>query len=344
MRVFEGYQRGINLGGWLSQCVSMTDEHFASFITEADIATIAAWGLDHVRLPIDCDVVFAGPDGTLHPRMHYVDDCIAWCGRHGLKLLLDLHKTYGYMFDTAVVANPDAFFTDATLQDAFIRLWEVLAARYGTLSDRVAFELLNEVTNPAQAQNWNRIAARAIDAVRAIAPDTWILLGGVNNNSVTRVPLLDPPHDSRIVYNFHCYEPLMFTHQRAGWIAGMPADFVMHYPDSVGAYKEAANRLGIWQADDTDTADARLISPAYFDAMFQCAIDYATQYDVPLYCGEYGVIDQADPHDTVNWFRDIHAVFVKHGIGRAVWTYKQRDFGLVDAHYDGVQDELTKLL
>ena len=59
MRVFEGYQRGVNLGGWLSQCVSMDEAHFDTFITEADIARIAGWGLDHVVVDGDTHVVKA---------------------------------------------------------------------------------------------------------------------------------------------------------------------------------------------------------------------------------------------------------------------------------------------
>ena len=343
MRVFEGYQRGVNLGGWLSQCVSMDEAHFDTFITEADIARIAGWGLDHVRLPIDCDVVFAGMDGAPGDRMRHVDDCVAWCERHGLRLILDLHKTYGYMFDSAVVPDPDAFFTDPTLQDAFLRLWQTLARRYGSLPGRVAFELLNEVTNPAQAQTWNRIAARAMDAVRALAPDSWILVGGVYNNSVTSVPLLAPPRDGRVVYNFHCYEPLVFTHQAAGWVRGMTPDFTMAYPAPLDAYRQAAAHLGLWEAEP-GADDARLIGPDYFEALFRSAIDYAERQNAPLYCGEYGVIDRADPQATLRWFRDIHSAFAAHGIGRAAWTYKVRDFGLTDPHYDSVRDQLISLL
>ena len=50
MRKFEGFQRGVNLGGWVSQCVSRDKEHFDTFITKKDIEQIAGWGLDHVRL------------------------------------------------------------------------------------------------------------------------------------------------------------------------------------------------------------------------------------------------------------------------------------------------------
>ena len=34
---FEGYKRGVNFGGWLSQCVSYDKEHFESFIQKKDI-------------------------------------------------------------------------------------------------------------------------------------------------------------------------------------------------------------------------------------------------------------------------------------------------------------------
>ena len=43
MMELKGYQKGINLGGWLSQCVSYTKEHFDTFILEDDIKKIAGW-------------------------------------------------------------------------------------------------------------------------------------------------------------------------------------------------------------------------------------------------------------------------------------------------------------
>lgn len=62
MKQLNGFQRGINLGGWLSQCTPKK-EHYDTFITEQDLRTIASWGLDHVRLPIDY-VLVEQEDGT----------------------------------------------------------------------------------------------------------------------------------------------------------------------------------------------------------------------------------------------------------------------------------------
>lgn len=341
MRRFEGYEKGVNLGGWLSQLVGHDDTHFATFITEADIARIASWGLDHVRLPIDCDVVFEDMGRKTGQRMRHVDECVAWCEKYGLKIVLDLHKTYGFMFDTAVVSDPDAFFEDEDLQEAFYRIWENLARRYGHLSERVAFELLNEVTNPAQAKKWNEIAAKCVKRIRPLAMDSYILIGGVCNNSVSCVPLLDPPADDHIVYNFHCYEPLVFTHQRAFWVKNMKPDFSIGYPETLAAYKKAYNDLDLWGQEEITERDQCLIGPDYFESMFRPALEMAEKWDTPLYCGEYGVIDRAPLKDTVNWLKDIHTVLDRYGIGCALWTYKVHNFGLSGVHY---QPELEKIL
>ena len=54
--------KGINFGGWLSQC-RHTKEHYDSFINEDDVRRAAGWGFDHIRLPFDSEVV-QNPDGT----------------------------------------------------------------------------------------------------------------------------------------------------------------------------------------------------------------------------------------------------------------------------------------
>ena len=56
MKKWDGYQKGINLGGWFSQC-DYSEERFSSFITEDDFREISKWDLDHVRIPIDYQLV-----------------------------------------------------------------------------------------------------------------------------------------------------------------------------------------------------------------------------------------------------------------------------------------------
>ena len=344
MRKFTGFQHGVNLGGWLSQCVATTEEHFNSFITESDIKWIHGMGLDHVRLPVDYNWIEDEAGAPIEEGLRHIDDCIGWCQSAGLNLLLDLHKAFGYTFDPLEKdADREIFFHDAGLQDRFIALWRRLAERYGRCGN-VAFDLLNEVVSPDVSMAWNDIADRTVSAIREIAPDTWIVIGGVRYNNVRSVPLLAPPRDKRIVYNFHCYEPMIFTHQKAYWVEGMPQDLDVAYPDDLERYKALSEQLSFDLAGAIAGQKVRALGPAFFEALFAPALEAAERNDAPLYCGEYGVIDRAPTADTLRWIRDISAVFNRHGIGRALWNYKDKDYGLIDPHYDAIRDSMTGLM
>ncbi len=99
--------------------------------------------------------------------------------------------------------------------------------------------------------------------------------------------------NEKVVYNFHCYEPMVFTHQGAYWVDKMPRDFRISYPKTLE---------------------------------------------------EYGVIDQADPEDRLRLMKDIHAVFLRYGIGHALWNYKQKDFGLVDDVFKTIKDRFIEIV
>ena len=104
----------------------------------------------------------------------------------------------------------------------------------------MAFELLNEIVDPGVALKWNALAKRAMETIRKYSKDAYILVGGINYNSVLSVPQLDPPMDDKIVYNFHCYDPQLFTHQSAYWQDFMPKGFHTEYPMTVAEYEKSS--------------------------------------------------------------------------------------------------------
>ena len=341
MKKFEGYQKGINLGGWYSQCVH-TVQHYDSFIQEEDFARIAGWGLDHVRLPIDYELIETADGKPVEDGYRRLQQVIDWCGRYHLNLILDLHKTAGFSFDDGEQEN--GFFDSEAMQERFYRLWEEIAGRFGQYADRVAFELLNEVTDRNFTEKWNEIADTCIRRIRALSQSVNILIGGFWNNSILALPTLRMPRDEHIIYNFHFYEPLMFTHQGATWIAGMPAEFRLNYPGNGKEYMALHEKmklpvLNIFEASGTSDADSRI-----FDNLFAQAAALAEERGVALYCGEYGVIDTASDADTVSWYTDIHNAFEKYGIGRAAWTYRRMNFGITDESRAAVTDKLISLL
>ena len=310
-----GFYRGVDLGGWLSQC-DYSRERMDTFVTEKDLDTIASWGLDHVRLPVDYNVLENENGGYRQEGFDRIHRAIEWATKRNLKLVLDLHKTAGFSFDSG--EKEEGFFASEACQQRFYRLWEEMARAFCD-PENVAFELLNEVTDPAFIHTWNRIVKECIARVRVLAPTSLILVGSYWNNSPEAVKDLEAPADGRVMYNFHCYSPLEFTHQGAHWVSHVDVSKPV-------SFEEAK------------------ITPALFEQLFAPAIETAEKYHTCLYCGEYGVIDKATPEDTVNWYRTIHEVLEKYQISRAAWNYKEMDFGLSDARMDGVRQELLRFL
>ena len=342
MRIFEGYQKGINLGGWFSQC-DHSENRYDTFIRDADFAEIKRWGADHVRVPIDYELLETKDAQPREDGYRRLEHTVALCRENGLNMVLDLHKTAGFSFDAN--EGEAGFFDSERYQERFYSLWERIAKRFRNDTDLLAFELLNEVTEKAYCDTWNRIAAECIRRIRAIAPTVKILVGGYWHNSAVSVKDIAVPYDENIVYNFHCYEPLIFTHQGAYWMETMDRAFRIPVTATFAELQEADKAQGTLSCAGYEKFPPETtLGEAYFLSFMAEAAAVAQARNVPLYCGEYGVIDNATPEDTLAWYRMIHAAFEHYGIGRAAWSYREMDFGLSDARMDGVRSELIRCI
>lgn len=339
MKNLVGYKQGVNLGGWYSQC-DYSVNRLENFIVEEDFARISSWGFDHVRLPIDYNIVMNKDGSFIEDGFQRIEKAIKWCEKYHLNVVLDLHKTLGYSFDEG--ENESGFFTSDSYQNIFFSFWEEMARRFGKYKEFVMFELLNEVTEEEYLDSWVNIYREGIKRIRKTLPDIKILIGSYWYNSVRTVKALKGPFDENIVLSFHCYDPQLFTHQRAYWQKTMPADFVTEYPVDYGFLKKKNVEI---YGDETmfdGFADRDMIDTAFFEKIFKDAIETAEKFDVPLYCGEYGVIDRADIPSTLKWYQDIHQVLRRHNIGHALWSYKEMDFGLADSRMDEIRDAIIE--
>ena len=342
MKEFKGFKKGVNLGGWFSQC-DHTEERYNNFITENDFAVIASWGADHVRLPVDYELI---EDENAVPResgYRHIERAVEYCKKNGLNMIIDLHKTAGFSFDPD--EKESGFFENTAFQERFYRLWENIARRFSGYSDMLAFELLNEVTDKEYCAAWNRISHECIRRIREFAPFATILVGGYWHNSAAAVKDIADPYDERIVYNFHCYEPLIFTHQGAHWMPTMDKAFRVPVNAPFSELEAASKKYlpGDCSGLANYPPETRL-TPDYFIDFMREAAKTAEEKGVALYCGEYGVIDRSAPGDALEWFRMIHEAFEHYGIARAAWSFREMDFGLSDDRMDPVRNELIKLL
>ncbi len=334
------YQIGVNLGGWLSQYGQASQEHFQTFITEEDIRRIAGWGMDHIRLPVDYPILEddARPFTYLESGFGYIDSCLEWCKNNRMKVILDLHKAPGYVFDNYQAAS---LFQDARLQERFVALWRFIAERYQGRQNLV-FELLNEITLP-DSRPWNELYQRTLAVIRQVDPDRLVLVGGNRYNSPDALKELVLADDPNVFYTFHFYHPMIFTHQKASWVPIMKEfNQTVEYPSLTRVPSE------IVQKHFGQNALGSVIEmPANLDEMrkaLQPALDFRSSTGKTIYCGEYGAIEVAPLASRIRWHQDFIQLLKENHIGRAVWSYKQMDFSLVDAKGNIVSQELVKVI
>ncbi|MBO4311038.1 MAG: cellulase family glycosylhydrolase [Lachnospiraceae bacterium] len=345
MRKFEGYTRGVNFGGWLSQC-DHTKLRYDTFITEEDFREVSLRKFDHVRIPVDYELILSELDSFKdvtpvigygqqlelsrdyafnESGFKYIDFAIEMCKKYSLNMILDLHRTPGYSFDP--FHGEKGFFDSEEFQNVFHSIWIEFAKRYGKESDILTFELLNEVTKKEYSDKWNEISETTVKNIRKFAPDIHIIIGGYYNNSLEAIKDLNKPYDDKIVYTFHAYEPLLFTHQGAYWIATMDTSFRCNYDMPYSEYEKLSEKY-LCQAYASFKSFDQNAHPDqnFFEELLAEAVRVAGERNVPLYCGEYGVINLADKKEAAKWFSDFHAVMDKYNIGRCVWNFKEMDF------------------
>ena len=214
--------RGTNLGNWLNpegymfgfgRCESpyMMDEMFRqlvgpeetakfwaafkdAYVTEDDIAFIAATGANTVRLPFHYKL-FTVEDylGSNDPEEGFsrFDDVVGWCRKHGLKVVLDMHSCPGGQTGTN---HDDSYgypwlFRSEALQREYCGIWRRIAARYADEPVVLAYDVMNEPIPwyHSDKDELNALMApvqrRAADAIREVDRNHVIIFAGAQCNS-----------------------------------------------------------------------------------------------------------------------------------------------------------------
>ncbi|WP_206188184.1 glycoside hydrolase family 5 protein [Sanguibacter sp. HDW7] len=180
-----------------------------TFVTEGDIAAIAAAGFDHVRLPINARLVHDGqrllPDGV-----ELIDRTIAWCRAHGLWVLLDLHGAHGGQTGTNIDDSPNErpeLFEDDTYRRQTVHLWRQLAERYADENAVLGYDLLNE---PLPNEWQHRYADKLVDlykeltaTIREVDQKHLIMYEGTHWS--TNFDIFSEIWDKASVLQFHKY-------------------------------------------------------------------------------------------------------------------------------------------
>lgn len=329
MQAFNGFTRGIGIGGWLTNYkrfnVLPTDrrllltigdfEHFDSYITEDDVKRIAAYGMDHIRLGFDQIVLEESPGVYRERTFRLIDAFIGWCKAADINVVLNLHKAIGNYCD---IQEPVSLLDDVGLQERFIALWLEFERRYHD-KPNVVFELLNEVrdVNPAL---WNDLARRTVERLRHANPTRKLVVGSIFWNHAETLKDLTLFDDENIIYTFHMYEPSEFTHQQSV-LQAAPLFYnrKMAYPSDIEPYRDFCR---VVHGNKNPYPDDERIDKTWLRKCLQPAFDFVQEHpDKILWCGEFGTIRHCRLEYRENWMQDVISLLKEHDIPYCVWNY-----------------------
>jgi len=320
-------RHGINLSEWFAQVYDQkgyTKEHFETWNTAQDIALIKSMGFDHVRLSVNPQPMFQHGQADRIPAdyLGYLDSAVQMILDHGLAVIIDVHPESD--FKQKLVAE-DSFV------EQFEDYWRRLARHYSSTNpDLVSFEILNE-PEFHDRYRWQGVQSKLAVAIREGAPQHTIIVAGAYWSSENELLFFDPLRDSNIIYNFHFYDPHIFTHQGATWSTNY-----VHYlkelpypstpenvqqaaallPDAVNHLQAIHYGLDRWNASRIDGEIGQVAA-------------WAKRWKVPVTCNEFGVYRRAaNPQDRAAWISDVRTTLEKYSIGWAMWDYSG-GFGVV---------------
>ena len=255
-----------------------------------------------------------------------------------------MHKAIGNYCD---IPDECGLMQNEELQNRFVALWEMLEDEFSSEND-IIFELLNEAVN-ATYEEWNAVAKKAIEAIRAKNTERILVVGGVEWNNPPALPFVKIYDDENIFYTFHCYAPHEFTHQRGVLQADqLYYNRAMPYPcDDIERYRDYQRVVhGKEEYSQYEKMDIKFL----LDYLSPVRDFIEKHPDKILWCGEFGTIRHAKLEWRENWMRDMIRILNEWGIPYCVWNYLSTPndgnrFSLVDDDKRMIlSDELHKII
>jgi aryl-phospho-beta-D-glucosidase BglC (GH1 family) len=327
---FARLSRGIGLVGWFWYAPENLED-VAAYFTPGDFARIRSLGFTFVRVPIDLGFLMdeSDDDRLNDERLAVFDHALEQMLAADLAVMVDLHST---SLEDANASNYSGALEDPEFVPVFIEFWRSFAAHLSAYDPEMVFiEPMNEPVFEDDPAAWYPIQAALLAAIRESAPEHTLIATSALWSGLDTFLTIEPLDDPNIVYNFHFYEPFLFTHQGADWtwwlvesLRGVP------YPSSPVAVQPVIDQY------DNEEIRQQLSwygeegwNIAIIDERIALAAAWADQHGVRVICNEFGTYARyAPPADRVQWIFDTRTTFEKYQIGWAMWEY-DGGFGLV---------------
>jgi hypothetical protein len=217
--------------------------------------------------------------------------------RRGIKVCIDMHSWPGGSCGKATGdpkewGNDTRLFHDPLYARALVKSWIRIAKSVTPYRDVIyGYDIINEPrqeTPATEGCDLNSVYMRCAKAIRAVDPDTPIVVGSMHNDPgwFRKLEALDL---GNVIYEVHVYYPHDYTHQ--GILT--PLDRVEYWPNPAKG----------WDAE-------------FLRKSLAPVLDFQRRHGVKIFVGEFSAISWAPNAET--YLRDAIALFEEYGWD---WTY-----------------------
>lgn len=330
--VKQSLAKGINLSNWFNDYSDPAQ--FSSRFSSPDFERIKRQGFTYVRLPVGGTILFqeSNPSQLNAKNLVFVDAAIKNAIDAGLAVLLDGIHENGERIEKKLATTPGYV-------DTVTAYWKAVATYFVKYpADKIFFELFNEphvaaskTVNVTTAW-WRPVQEKLIKAVHAIAPNHYIVVGGESWNSLKELLSMEPYTAPNIIYNFHDYDPFLFTHQGASWAGWAPAvnGRNIPYPSNPEVVAPLVAAATMQELKDalTNYGNQRIGIDTVMKRI-KLASDWASKNNALLMCNEFGSYKPYSPRASrLAWINDMRSALEKNNILWAMWEYDE-GFGIM---------------
>jgi endoglucanase len=291
--------------------------------TEESYKELSEIGFNSVRFYLNYGL-FESDDAPYKYRQEgwdWLNWNIQMADKYNIRLVLNMHYPQG-----GFQSNGDgtALWADKENQKRLTALWTEIAKKYKDEPVIAAFDLLNEPVVPEKASieeifaQWQNLAQNIAYSIRTVDTNHMLMVErlnayknletGVSNwdinlNGKMNFILID---DKNVTYEFHEYDPFVFTHQNASWVESSKGVFSVYPDEANGMNKDC------------------------LEQSFVKYLQFGKENNVPLYLGEFGVIVYGFQEDRGGdrWITDALEICRKYNINFNYHTFHETAFGL----------------
>ena len=296
----DAMEKGMNISNWLER---HWDANWptAGGYTKQDLVRMQEAGITSIRLPIGFHgVVDANAPyevDTAHVLFDLIDSVIQWTDELNMKLIIDNHHGWDL--------TPENWRPQLPM---FSHLWSVVAQRYQNLDpDRVFLELMNEPTLAFPEDSLRIMYSDAIDSIRQHTVEHSIIVSPHFGGTAMVFLDWEPMADTNIIYTWHIYDPLDFSHQGLTW-----------------------NNPSFPAGTPFPTGDTTFFENFLFTG-WERALTWRNTYQLPLMMGEFGLSGYCDSTSVCNWLEYTMTRLKQNHIPWFYWDW-QWDFSMFNSH------------